>query len=171
MRDFRASDCFQSVTVTKTCCDLLDQSHRSSTQYISDDDFLSTPPPHCLPGALTLTVTPDRGTNIRIWSLQVKGCQVCSGSGRQRHCSSFLQLKDSSRATAVEFTCSAPQDQFSVEITRNIGTVWSHSLGLLGLVCYVVVLSCRYLLPRMQRQVLQRSHRPGRLRIAPPAGL
>lgn len=92
-------------------------------------------PTHSLPAALSLTITPDRGTSISIRSIQVKGCQVCSVIGRQRRCSSSLLLKDGSSATAVEFTCLAPQDHFSVEITRNIGTVWSYSPRLLSWVC------------------------------------
>lgn len=91
-----------------------------------------------------MTITPDRGTNISIRSLQVKGCQVCSGSGRQRRCDSSLLLKDASGATAVEFTCSAPQEQFSVEVTRNIGTVHGCWVGFV-LTLNLAVLSCRSL--------------------------
>lgn len=54
----------------------------------------------------------------------LKGCQVCTGSGRQRNCSWSVLLKDPA-PTTLEFTCSAPQDHFSVEVTRNIGTVCS----------------------------------------------
>lgn len=72
------------------------------------------------PGVQKLTVTPDRGTTLSIWSSQTKGCKVCTGSGRSQQCNTSLLLKDST-PVSVEFDCSRPQDVFSVEIVRNIG--------------------------------------------------
>lgn len=72
------------------------------------------------PGNQKLTLSPDRGTALSISSRQVKGCKVCTGTGRSQRCSTSLLLKDSAPVT-VEFECSRPQDEFSVEIVRNIG--------------------------------------------------
>nr|XP_046254399.1 CUB domain-containing protein 1a [Scatophagus argus] len=68
---------------------------------------------------LTLTVKPDRDTVINIYSSQVKGCKVCTGTGSSRRCNTSLLLKDNT-PVSVEFQCSRPQDVFSVKIVRNI---------------------------------------------------
>lgn len=74
-----------------------------------------------LAGALKLTVTPDRGTvvSIRNYS-QTQGCMVCTGSGNSAQCNTSLLLRNAT-PVSVDFSCSRPQDVFSVEIVRNIG--------------------------------------------------
>lgn len=73
-----------------------------------------------LPGALELTITPDRGSTLNITNSDVKGCKVCTGAARSRQCSASLLLKDNT-PVSVEFDCSKPQDVFNVEIVKNIG--------------------------------------------------
>lgn len=71
-------------------------------------------------GVQTLTITPDKGSTFNISNRQVKGCQVCSGTGNAKLCGAFLYIKDNS-PTSVNFGCSRPQDVFTVEISRTIG--------------------------------------------------
>lgn len=71
-------------------------------------------------GVQVLTLAPDRGSTIKIRSRQVNGCKVCTGSGRTKLCSTYLEVKDNAPLT-VAFDCSRPEDVFSVEIVRNIG--------------------------------------------------
>ncbi|XP_037639396.1 CUB domain-containing protein 1-like [Sebastes umbrosus] len=70
-------------------------------------------------GVQKLTVTPDRGTTIRISSSQVKGCKGCIVAGRSRQCDPPFVLTGST-SVSVEFDCTRPQDVFSVEIVQNI---------------------------------------------------
>ncbi|TKS81855.1 CUB domain-containing protein 1 [Collichthys lucidus] len=71
------------------------------------------------PGALELTITPDRGSTLNISNSDVKGCKVCTGSARSRQCNASLLLKENT-PVSVEFDCSKPQDVFNVEIVKNI---------------------------------------------------
>ncbi|KAF3691732.1 CUB domain-containing protein 1 [Channa argus] len=63
-----------------------------------------------------LTITPDTGTTVNIFSTQAKGCKVCRVRPSRR-CFTFLPLKNT---TVVEFECPKPHDVFKVEIVRNI---------------------------------------------------
>lgn len=69
-------------------------------------------------GVQVLTIAPDRGSTIRIRSRQVNGCKVCTGSGRTKQCTIYLEVKDKASLT---FECNRPEDVFNVEIVRNIG--------------------------------------------------
>ncbi|KAM7382665.1 hypothetical protein PAMP_002387 [Pampus punctatissimus] len=71
-------------------------------------------------GVQELIVTPDQGTTLNI-SSQVKElvCEVCTGTGSSRQCSTSVLLQDNA-PVSVEFECSRPQDVFSVEIIRDI---------------------------------------------------
>lgn len=73
----------------------------------------------CL-GFQKLTITPDRGSTINIRSIQSKGCNLCTGSGRSRQCHTALLLK-ANTPVSVEFECTRPEDVLKVEIVRNIG--------------------------------------------------
>lgn len=67
-----------------------------------------------------MTIVPDRGSTVSIRSRQVNGCKVCTGSGRSRQCSTYIEVKDNA-PVSVTFDCSKPEDVFNVEIIRNIG--------------------------------------------------
>ncbi|XP_028282407.1 CUB domain-containing protein 1a isoform X2 [Parambassis ranga] len=77
-----------------------------------------------------LTITPERGTTLRITSPQVYGCKVCTESGRSQQCTSSLLLQDST-AVSVKFTCTAPENEFTVEVVQNIKCTTSCSGNIL----------------------------------------
>uniref|UniRef100_W5KVN6 CUB domain containing protein 1a n=1 Tax=Astyanax mexicanus TaxID=7994 RepID=W5KVN6_ASTMX len=67
----------------------------------------------------TMTVVPDPNTSITIKkSPQGPDCTVCVGEGTSRTCGSTQTLSDAQ--TTVEFSCSRPQDAFTVEIIRDL---------------------------------------------------
>ncbi|XP_061531150.1 CUB domain-containing protein 1a [Phycodurus eques] len=69
-------------------------------------------------GFQTMTLTPDRGTTVNI-SSEATGslCKVCTGE--RQECDNSLLLKGDT-PVAVEFNCPRPEDEFRVEITRDI---------------------------------------------------
>uniref|UniRef100_A0A3Q2W9P2 CUB domain containing protein 1a n=1 Tax=Haplochromis burtoni TaxID=8153 RepID=A0A3Q2W9P2_HAPBU len=70
-----------------------------------------------LPGAQKLTLTAEPGATINIRNNnQVKGCQVCTGSGNTQRCSIESLNSFSGSTVSVELECSRPQDVFSIEI-------------------------------------------------------
>lgn len=71
-------------------------------------------------GVQALTLAPDRGSTISIRSRQANGCKVCTGSGRTKLCSTYIEVKSNAPVT-VAFNCSNPEDVFNVEIVQNIG--------------------------------------------------
>lgn len=75
--------------------------------------------PMFCPGAQKLTITPDRGTNFIIRRVGGSRCTVCTGKGQ---CNASVVLKDTGTAS-VDFTCTKPEEEFSVEILRNIGNM------------------------------------------------
>lgn len=78
---------------------------------------------HCIfnPGSKRMEVTPDPNTRIVITSTTPEpDCSVCKTVDSKQQCSTRqLRLSDPS---SVEFTCPKPQDVFSVEINRELGT-------------------------------------------------
>lgn len=74
-----------------------------------------------LPGAQKLTLTAEPGATINIRNNnQVKGCQVCTGSGNTQRCSIESLNSFSGSTVSVALECSRPQDVFSIEIVRRI---------------------------------------------------
>uniref|UniRef100_A0A8B9JA36 CUB domain containing protein 1a n=1 Tax=Astyanax mexicanus TaxID=7994 RepID=A0A8B9JA36_ASTMX len=67
----------------------------------------------------TVSVVPDPNTSVTIKkSPQGPDCTVCVGEGTSRTCGSTQTLSDAQ--TTVEFSCSRPQDAFTVEIIRDL---------------------------------------------------
>ncbi|XP_035983514.1 CUB domain-containing protein 1-like [Fundulus heteroclitus] len=74
-------------------------------------------------GFKTFTVTPDQDTTIHINSTEASSCKVCKrvpGSELNRHCDRIFTLNKNTRVT-IEFDCPRPEEEFTVEIMRNIG--------------------------------------------------
>ncbi|KAM4568115.1 CUB domain-containing protein 1a [Fundulus diaphanus] len=73
-------------------------------------------------GFKTFTVTPDKDTSIYINSIKASSCKVCKkvlGSKLNRQCHRILTLNKNTRVT-IEFYCPRPEEEFTVEIVRNI---------------------------------------------------
>lgn len=67
----------------------------------------------------TMTVVPDPNTSVTIKKTpQGPDCTVCVGEGTSRTCGSTQTLSDTQ--TTVEFSCSRPQDAFTVEVIRDL---------------------------------------------------
>lgn len=73
------------------------------------------------PGSKRMEVTPDPSTRIILTRTTPEpDCSVCTTVDSKQQCSTRqLRLSDPS---SVEFTCPEPQNDFSVEINRELGT-------------------------------------------------
>ncbi|TTP27308.1 CUB domain-containing protein 1 [Bagarius yarrelli] len=70
----------------------------------------------------TVRVTSDQYTKIIISRLtEGPNCSVCVGEGSSQTCGT-RQVVTESQTTLVNFTCSKPQDVFTVEINRDFGS-------------------------------------------------
>lgn len=79
---------------------------------------------------VTLTLTPDEGTTLNIsqsseCSRRSK-CTVCTGTGLKKSCSRagsdyVVLLTDPKAAVNMVFTCTKPEEVFTVEVVRGIG--------------------------------------------------
>lgn len=69
-----------------------------------------------------ISVIPDPDTIIRITKIGDADCSVCENKEPRPVCKpGSLTLRDPTN-TSVEFTCERPQDLYTVEINREIGT-------------------------------------------------
>jgi hypothetical protein len=78
---------------------------------------------------VTLTLTPDQGTTLNISQSSERSrgstCTVCTGTGLKKSCSRpgsdyVVLLTDHKAAVNMVFTCTKPEEVFTVEVVREI---------------------------------------------------
>lgn len=78
---------------------------------------------------VTLTLTPDQGTTLNISQSSERSrgskCTVCTGTGLKKSCSRagsdyVVLLTDPKAAVNMKFTCTKPEEVFTVEVVREI---------------------------------------------------
>lgn len=79
---------------------------------------------------VTLTLTPDQGTTLNVSQSSERGrgskSTVCTGTGLKKSCSRagsdyVVLLTDPKAAVNMKFTCTKPEEVFTVEVVREIG--------------------------------------------------
>lgn len=76
------------------------------------------------PGGRKMSVSPNPNTIIKINRADEEAdCSVCEQQGSSQLCNPKHLTLEGSTNTSVEFTCPQPQDAFTVEINREIGTL------------------------------------------------